>query len=263
MIRAAIFDIDDTLFDTTSKRFVPSAIDGLKQLQEEGVLVVLATGRPPLSAQAIQKEGITPNYIVCANGHITLDAQGKIIAEHAFAQTLSEEVYQYCKANEIGLLWKYPKKVYEYIHAEIFENFYSKTKGSRKNLILGKTDIHLLKNPNGGCLGCSLEKLELFNEKFAGKCIAVRIDAQSSDLMLYGVNKKSATAALMDRLNITGNECIAFGDNMNDMEILQYAGIGVCMGNGCEELKQRADYVTADLWHDGIRCALQKFRLLP
>lgn len=262
MIRAAIFDIDDTLFDMETKRFVPSAIEGLKQLKEKGVLVVLATGRPPHSAQAVWEEGVRPDYIVCANGHLTLDSQGEIETEHTFEPELSEKVYQYCKTNEIGLLWKYPDIVYEYIHAEVFENFYSKTKDSRKNLVIGDTDIHYSRNPNGGCLGCSLEKLKCFNETFRERCTAVPIDDASSDLMLYGVNKKSAVEALLKRIGIRGEECIAFGDNLNDLEILQYAGIGVCMGNGSEELKQTADYITDGLNYDGIIHALKHFDMI-
>lgn len=262
MIRAAIFDIDETLFDMKTRQFIPSALEGLRQLKEEGVRVVLATGRPPLSTKPIWENGVVPDFVVCANGHMTLDSKGQVEAEYTFDSKLSEDVYQYCKNNKIGLLWKYADKVYEYIHAEVFENFYNKTEESRKNLETGKTDIHLLKGPNGGCLGCDLKQLELFNQRFNGKCIAVRIDDFSSDLMLYGVNKKSAVEVLMNRLDISRDECIAFGDNMNDKELLQYAGIGVCMGNGCEELKKIADYVTEGMWEDGIWNALHHFRLI-
>ncbi|MBQ9327481.1 MAG: HAD hydrolase family protein [Solobacterium sp.] len=79
MIKAAIFDIDDTLFDLKSKRFIPSAITALKMLEEKGILVILATGRPPQTATAIREEGVNPTNIVCTNGHIILDKEGKII----------------------------------------------------------------------------------------------------------------------------------------------------------------------------------------
>jgi Cof subfamily protein (haloacid dehalogenase superfamily) len=261
-IKAAVFDIDDTLFDMRSKQFVPSAIEALKRLQAAGILVILATGRPPLTAGAIRQEGILPDYTVCTNGHLILDAEGKVLQEHTFDRALVDEVYRYCLEHQIGLLWKYPDRTYEYIPAVVFENFYSKTKDSRKNVVKGQTDIHLLRNPNGGCLGCDESKRIQFNAAFKGRCIAVRIDDASSDLMIYGIHKKYGVETVLKHLGISPEQCIAFGDNKNDMEILQYAGIGICMGNGSEDLKAIADYVTDDLCEDGIKNALEHLNIL-
>lgn len=259
----AIFDIDDTLFDTKTRQFVPSAIKSLKQLREKGVLVVLATGRPPLSARSIWKEGVKPDYTVCINGHLILDSEEGIVLEETFDKELSEEIFEYCRNRRLGLLWKYPDKIYEYIHAEVFNNFYAKSEEASGNVIRGKTDIHLFRKPDGGCLGCSSEEAEKFNKAFYGRCKAVKIDEESSDLLLFDVSKKSAVERLMKQLGINKAECIAFGDNMNDIELLQYAGVGVCMGNGSEELKRYADYVTDSLWEDGILHALCRYQIIP
>ena len=61
---------------------------------------------------------------------------------------------------------------------------------------------------------------------------------------------------------ITEQEIIAFGDAENDLEMLQYAGIGVAMGNANEELKMIADYVTTDVDDDGIWNACKHFELI-
>ena len=175
---------------------------------------------------------------------------------------LVSEVYDYCKGHDIGLLWKYPDKVYEYIHKPVFENFYHKTKSSRSMIVKGVTDIHKTRCPDGGNLGCGDEALAAFNAHFRGRCVGVRIDGESSDLMLSSVNKMRTTAEVLTEWGIRDSECIAFGDNQNDREMLVYAGIGVCMGNGCKELKAFADYVTDDLRNDGIAKALAHFGIL-
>ncbi len=200
-IKAAVFDIDDTLFDMKEKRFIPSAIEGLKKLQEKGILVILATGRPPQTALSICEEGVCPDYTVCVNGH-------------------------------------------------------------RIHLFFGLRDSALPGGPNGGCLACAKEALSAFNRHFEGRCRAVAIDGESSDLMLFGVNKASGVEEVLCRLKISPKDCIAFGDNLNGREILSYAGIGVCVGNGSEELKKLADYVTSDIWEDGIARALKHFKLI-
>ena len=61
---------------------------------------------------------------------------------------------------------------------------------------------------------------------------------------------------------IKAEETIAFGDAENDLEMLKFAGIGVAMGNGEEQVKAQADYVTADVDDDGIAKALRHFGLI-
>lgn len=261
-IKAAIFDIDDTLFDMKTKSFIPSAIEGLKQLQKNGIIIILATGRPPKTASAIYEQGVHPDYIVCTNGHIILDGNGNVLKQKTFSKELVQEVYDYCIQNSIGLVWKYPDKVYEYIHADVFENFYDKTKDSRKNVVFDDQTQHLKREPNGGCLGSSTLQANAFNARFAKKCVAIRIDERSSDLLLYGVNKLSGVKEVLDANGISFSECVGFGDNNNDIEILSETGISVAMGNGSKELKDRVDLVTDDINDDGVYKALIKLKLI-
>ena len=261
-IKAAIFDIDDTLFDMRTKKFIQSAIMGIKELQKRGILVILATGRPPLTAKAIYEEGVYPDYITCSNGHLILNKKGEIIKQYIFGQELVEDVYQYCQERGIGLLWKFPDYVYEYIHADIFENFYNKTKDSRKYVVFNEKDIHLKCNPNSGCLGCDDTALAAFNEAFKGQCTGVRIDDHSSDLLMYGVNKKISVSYILKENGINPEQCIGFGDNMNDIEVLDYVGRSICVGNGSEELKTHVDYVTDTITEDGVYNALVREGLI-
>ena len=72
-------------------------------------------------------------------------------------------------------------------------------------------------------------------------------------------------AGIKRYLELTGikrEEIIAFGDAENDLDMLRFAGIGVAMGNGAEEVKAAADYVTADIDDDGIEKALKHFQLI-
>lgn len=60
----------------------------------------------------------------------------------------------------------------------------------------------------------------------------------------------------------TREDAIAFGDGPNDMDMIEYAKIGVCMGNGREELKRIADFVTKDIDEDGIEYAMLRLGLI-
>ena len=63
-------------------------------------------------------------------------------------------------------------------------------------------------------------------------------------------------------LDININETMAFGDSENDKEMLKVVSIGVAMGNAIEELKQVSDFVTKDLYDDGIDYALRKYGVI-
>ena len=61
---------------------------------------------------------------------------------------------------------------------------------------------------------------------------------------------------------MTREKCMAFGDGGNDIPIIEYAGIGVAMGNATDDVKAAADYVTDTVDEDGIVTALQRFGVL-
>jgi Cof subfamily protein (haloacid dehalogenase superfamily) len=74
-------------------------------------------------------------------------------------------------------------------------------------------------------------------------------------------SKSNAVRFLIDRMKIDRSEIIAMGDNYNDREMIQFAGMGVAMGNAPDEIKAAADYVTDTNNEDGVRKALEKFVL--
>ena len=66
----------------------------------------------------------------------------------------------------------------------------------------------------------------------------------------------------MNYLGLTMNEVAAFGDHFNDIDMLKSVGLGVAMGNAKKQVKEIADYVTADNNHDGIYLALKHFNII-
>ena len=76
------------------------------------------------------------------------------------------------------------------------------------------------------------------------------------------VNKWSAIEFLIKKLGIEPTEVIAIGDNINDIEMIKNAGLGIAMGNSCREVKQVADFVTLDNNSSGVSNALEKNILL-
>jgi len=72
-------------------------------------------------------------------------------------------------------------------------------------------------------------------------------------------SKSNAVKFVSERLGLTPAEVIAMGDNYNDVEMIQFAGVGVAMGNAPDDIKAVADYVTDTNNNDGVRKAMEKF----
>ncbi len=86
--------------------------------------------------------------------------------------------------------------------------------------------------------------------------------ADSGEITGRGINKALGMQKYMEYINIAREDTIAFGDGPNDFDMLQFAGIGVAMGNAIDALKETADYVAAGVDQDGIAQAMQELGLI-
>ncbi len=99
---------------------------------------------------------------------------------------------------------------------------------------------------------------------FAGRAQVLRSGLITLvEIMPIGVTKGTALNFILDYLDILPQETMAFGDNCNDLDMIQRAGIGVAMGHAPEDVRRGADYVTGTNDEDGVAHAIQKFVLAP
>ena len=93
-------------------------------------------------------------------------------------------------------------------------------------------------------------------------CTVPSFGDNSGELSVPGVNKASAIEALITYLNIPKENTYAFGDGLNDMDMLEYCQYGIAVGNAKEKLKEIADEVTDDIANDGIYNSMKKHNLI-
>ena len=87
-------------------------------------------------------------------------------------------------------------------------------------------------------------------------------DEKSGEIGINGINKATAMRIYLEHVGIARENCVAIGDGPNDLQMMEYAGTGVAMGNAREEVKERADLVTADIDDDGIWKAFEALGLI-
>ena len=87
-------------------------------------------------------------------------------------------------------------------------------------------------------------------------------DETSGEVTLAGITKSYGMKKLMDHISCTQSDTVAFGDGFNDLDMLQFAGTSVAMGNAADPIKNVADRVTARVDEDGILHALTQMALI-
>ena len=90
----------------------------------------------------------------------------------------------------------------------------------------------------------------------------IRWHEYSTDVLPSGGSKAEGIKILMDRVGFQLDEVYAFGDGLNDIEMLQAVGHGVAMGNASQIVKKQADYITKDVADEGIYYGLKQLKLI-
>lgn len=248
------FDIDDTLYIKDEARIPESAKQALRELKQRGIITAIATGRtiavlPEKIRKLIAECGI--EMIVSINGQyvqfrgeklvdfaMNADDVAQLSADlsdlgisHAFA---AREVMSVAKSDEallavvkqMGLPYVEDARLYEHSAVYQFLAFYTASREAEVLQILPK----YMKT--------------------------VRWHERGVDLLDGQGSKARGIQAALDALNLTMADAMAFGDGLNDMEMLQAVGCGVAMGNAVPELQVVADYVAPRIEDDGIYRAL-------
>ena len=250
-----IFDIDNTLTSSRDWQFVPSAVRALKQLREKGYTVVISSGRTPGLAVMLDEADVEYDYFVGANGHMVADSHRNVLWETHFDPELCERIERFVRKHDMGFFWKFTEGPYIVVNNETIERIFS------------VYHCHGIEKPApfltvGGAMVTEPEKERMFFEEFKQEIDSVNGGALIYDILRKGVSKKDGIRELLRILNVSREECMAFGDSANDVEMLEYAGKGIAMGDGREACRKAADYVTAETYNDGIEKALKYFGIL-
>lgn len=265
------FDLDGTLVDD-QKRLLPGTVGAIMAVQQLGVKVVLASGRPTFGCRQVAKElrlDEFGGYIMSYNGgKITSCEDGKILARRALPKEQLAYLYEAVKAEPDLAMFSYLNQTIiseqpdnEYVQEEKRVNggmpiqrvehlLETLTHDSLKVAVVGESSrLYQLKERMEAHYGETLNFF-LTNEHF--------LDAVPS-----GVDKGSSLAFLLKELGLERSELIAVGDSYNDLSMIQLAGLGVAMANATEAVKRSADYVTTSNNEGGIFHLLNKFVLNP
>lgn len=256
-IRTAVFDVDGTLFDYREHRIPDSTVASIRELKKRGVLVIVATARSyaELSDDLLSK--IEADYYVAASGQCIQDSQGRALFSDHFTYEQAERVKNLAMKYDVGLTLKYEKMNCIYSHPLEMQQIFSNIGNPRcPSLYCTSMDEHSRQLPIGfairgenGLRDLVCDELGRFPNEYRMELFK---NGMVADIYSPFINKMTALEYLMKRLQVDPQNCIAFGDGKNDIEMIRWAGTGIAMGNACEELRKVADVVCGATWEDGI-----------
>ena len=233
-------------------------MDALARLRKNGVKTFIATGRPPVHLPYLHAlDGIPFDGYVTMNGQYCYLADGELLYTKYIPAASLQTLLPYIEKEHlsVGFVGK------DFCRFNLINDW---SRDFAKKLELGAGDVAaLIQHEDIYQLSAFLppEKEAEFLRRCPG-CLTVRWADDFCDILPEGGGKPNGLRQTLAHLGLTREQCIAFGDGGNDVTMLEYAGIGVAMGNACEEAKAAADYVTDDVMKDGLAKALEHFGLI-
>ncbi|WNQ10060.1 Cof-type HAD-IIB family hydrolase [Paenibacillus aurantius] len=250
------FDIDGTLLDH-DKRLPDSTRQAVRELKEKGHSVAIATGRGPFMYKELREELGIDSY-VSYNGQYVV-WQGKPLYTNPIRPELLDSVTEYAVRHNHPIVYMdhdTMRSNTEY-HAYVEESI-GTLKVAQPSF---DPKYHLGREIYQCLLFCTIGEEQAYKDTF-GELDFIRWHQFSMDILPAGGSKAKGIEKMIEKLGIDRSDVYAFGDHLNDLEMLQFAGTGVAMGNALDSVKKIAKVVTRAVDDDGIWHGLKQVGLL-
>ncbi|MBP5189861.1 MAG: Cof-type HAD-IIB family hydrolase [Bacteroidales bacterium] len=255
MTKAIFFDIDGTLLSYNTHRVLQSTIDAFEALRRKGIKTVISSGRPMI---------LIPQMPVSFDAYITVNGGycfvgDKILVNNAIDNIDCIRWLEYVKHHDLTTMC--------FTKNDMFINRIDKTaQALRDQLGFEMPPLRPLEEMNGQevyqFIAIQPAEKDAETLQFLNHCRMPRWHPVFTDVIPDNSSKAVGIQAIINHFNITREETMAFGDGANDIEMLDYAGTGIAMGNAADIVKTHSDYVTDTSDNDGIAKALMHYGII-
>lgn len=256
-IKAAFFDIDGTLISHKHGNIPNDTRMALEKLRKQGVRIFTSTGRHIIELEKLPICDIIFDGYVLLNGQLCLNHRREVLSGSPIEEYDIQQILPLFEKKELPIAFVEKDRIYINFIDE-------RVKHAQKAIssALPKLGEYHPGNP--------VYLVNVFSEREEAYGVLERMPhckltwwtEYGTDIIAKSGGKAMGMKQILDAYQIRPEEIIAFGDGENDMEMIEFAGIGVAMGNGEDFVKERADYVTDDVDAGGIFHALQHYGVL-
>ncbi|BEH91960.1 MAG: HAD family phosphatase [Turicibacter sp.] len=259
-----VLDLDGTLMSSKNE-ISPKTKEALLKAQEQGVMIVLASGRPTYGMTKAAKElrlDQYPGYILSYNGGRIIESHSnEMIYDKSLTPEICHELYDLAREMNVNIMAYEDAAIVtadndQYIQKEANIN------GMPINRVENFKDSVTFNSVKCLCTADPeyLEKVEIKMKERLGERLSItRSLPFFLEFMPQNINKAYSLQKLLDHVGLDQSQLIACGDGYNDLSMIDFAGLGVAMGNAVSEVKKAANYITSTNDEDGIAHVIEKF----
>lgn len=289
MYKLVAIDLDGTMLNQYGI-VTEKTKETIKKVQERGIEVIIASGRPIDSIKTIAKEIESKKYFISGNGAIIYDIKkDEIIYENILKKSKALDIIKICEENSIYYNIYTEKEIIAkslnyntlYYHKENLNK--EEENKTHINIVqdiydyILKREEKILKimicDENQTIFNSIMRKIKEVQDievlevsHMSRKIIKqgteeVPIEYFYTEISAKNVDKWNALKVLAEKIGISKEEIIAIGDNINDKKMIQNSGFGVVMAGSTPEITSIADYVTSSNSEDGVAQALENIIL--
>lgn len=260
MIKMIATDIDGTIY-SLSGGFSPKVRECISKLTQNGIKVVLVTGRMHSSAIHVAKELGLNTPVISYQGGLIKDINNKTLYQRNLNPEYAKEIIKWARKNHVHINLYIDDKLYveednETIRYYVHDKHIDYTVCSFDSLeIKDVNKILAIDIKDAGRVTSWVDELKLlYPDLYIVKSTPYFCEIGSPE-----AKKSCGVEFLCSLWKINKSEVLTIGDQNNDIDLVQAGGIGVAMGNGTEELKKCADFITDTVENDGFVKAVDKF----
>ena len=252
MIKAAFFDIDGTLLSFKTHSVSEGTVRAFGTLHAHGVRTFISSGRPMI---LIPEMPVGFDAYITMNGGLVFTAEGEVLLSNPIRHEDSERWLNFAKEHNLCTMVFTATSMM----AAQLDPIGLKIREQLEFQMPPVVDIDDMRGHEAYQL-IAIMPPELDQQVGAmlSHCRLPRWHPAFTDIVAQGNSKAAGMEAICRRYGIRQEETLAFGDGGNDIEMLQWAGTGVAMGNAADEVKAAADMVTTDVDDEGIENAINK-----
>ncbi len=261
-MRIIFVDIDGTLVDCKRGMHKPSeaTINAIKQLQMNGDLVLIVSGRPKCLLDKNILGLNVDGYILANGGYI--EYKNQVIIENRLSEEAVNRIIDYANKINCPFYLETAEHVYSQlldskIHHDYFDDWkVDEALAPYDNISRYYTAAMMALNHDDVLLqDCYEELKDILDLTRQGGLYAY-------DINVKNLNKGCGINQFLSYLNVPNIETYAFGDGQNDITMMEVVDYPIGMGNACEELKPYCKFLTEDVMDDGFVKGLQRYQII-
>ncbi|MFT8315070.1 MAG: Cof-type HAD-IIB family hydrolase [Clostridium sp.] len=265
-------DMDGTLLDD-KKEVSDENLRTLKKASEKGVKIAVCTGRLFASARYYAELIGVKAPVIASNGaYIREKDSDKVIYELSIGVDKCKKLQSILSKYDFNIYYnKYDAVITQngFYEGNTYAAMNKNLPDKNKIKLITTEDIDKVIEEQGDdilkciCISDNYEGLAKARDEIleAGYYEVVSSNSDNIEIMIEGVAKGRAVKVLADFYNIAREEVICIGDNENDLSMIEFAGLGVAMGNATDKVKNIANYITETNNNNGVAKVIEKFIL--